>query len=911
MDALLTFGPWLKLRRKTLDLTQQALADRAHCSIVSIRKIESSALTPSKQLAAELAHALEIASADHKDFIHFARSRFDEKPAAAFSHRSEPSPRSIPIATTARMYHVPASLTSIIGREWEVSAASDLLRKRARLLTLSGPPGAGKTRLSLALAETLQAAFTHGACFVSLASITDPALIGTVLAEALSVTEMAGRSLMVSLHTYLHDKQLLLVLDNFEQVIDGAPQVTQLLQAAPGVKILVSSREPLKVYGEHEFPVPPLTVPNLKEVIAVPDLKMYSAIELFEQRAQAVQPRFAVEAGNAATIVQLCARLDGLPLAIEMAAARIRWSSPEKLLEQLTQHLSTLDSELRDHTPRQRTLRGAIDWSYHLLDEAEQRLFDAGGVFAGGFSAEAISQIASDPQASSRLQLLNVKSLVKYEVTTDGLPRYGLLEMMREYARDQLAARGQLVELRQRHAAFYTALAEQAGREMGGPCERQALDQLDMEHDNLRAALTWVVEQNTPTELLRLCAALGWFWDVRGHWTEGRRWIDRVLEQTQEMALDPDQHSWRATTLYSGGLLNEHGGQPAVTRDRYTESLALRRELNDPIGCAEALNGLGRVASSQGDFVEAQRLLTESIELFRANGERRGQAWALNNLGYVAHAQGNITAAQHLCEASLALRRELGDQLGQALSLNSLGYIALQLRDFARAQALYGESLDIRRRFNDRLGLVSTLNNLGVVASDTGDFETARSYYLDALSVARELGAQHNLAGLLINLGNVVYQQQEWEGARAYYEAGRAEYAALNEQRNVLIAINCLGNVSLREGKLDEAWRCYADALPRRRAIGDKRGVLHTLAGMAGYWHAMGRLERAATLAVAVRSLSTALKLPLDRPELRFVDEAITTARDRLERSIFDAARERGEGMTLETAEAMTMSNDK
>ena len=619
MDALLTFGPWLKQRRKTLDLTQQALADRAHCSIVTIRKIESSAFTPSKQLAAELAHALEIPTADHKDFIQFARSRFDEKAAAAFSNRSatvnrsEPVPRSVPATPPARVYRVPASLTSIIGREWEVSAASDLLRKRARLLTLSGPPGAGKTRLSLAIAEQLHPEFIHGACFVPLAAISDPALINASLAEALGVAEMARQSLTASLYTYLNDKQVLLVLDNFEQVIDGAAQVTQFLQAAPGVKIIVSSREPLKVYGEHEFPVPPLTVPQLQELIAAPDLKMYSAIDLFEQRAQAVQPRFAITPENAATIVKLCARLDGLPLAIEMAAARIRWSTPEKLLEQLTQHLSTLDSDLRDRTPRQRTLRGAIDWSYHLLDEAEQRLFEACGVFAGGFSGEAIRQIADDPQAAMRLQLLNVKSLVKYEVTTDGLPRYGLLEMMREYARDQLTARHQLAELRQRHAAYYTSLAEQTERDRGGPCERDALDQLEAEHDNLRAALTWATEQPLPIDLLRLCAALGWFWDVRGHWTEGRQWIDRALDQTQAMSLD------RSTTLARDGTLRRRPDQRAWRR-ACGDTRALPRmsgfapRLNDPIGCAEALHGLGRLASSQSDFAEAQRLLTESIE---------------------------------------------------------------------------------------------------------------------------------------------------------------------------------------------------------------------------------------------------------------------------------------------------------
>ncbi len=901
MNEPLTFGPWLKQRRKTLDLTQQNLADLTHCSLVTIRKIEAGALTPSKQLAEALSMALKIDSSDQAAFITFARSRHERQAADSFTTRSASAARSVPAPDAPRVYRVPASPTAIIGREWEISAARDLLRREARLLTLSGPPGAGKTRLSLAIAEALQNDFAHGACFVPLAAVDEAALVVNALADALGVTEAANRSLAEVTHTYLSDKQVLLVLDNFEQVMAAAGEVAQVLQAAPQVKIIVSSRETLRLYGEHDFPVPPLTTPNLKAALSCEELKMYSALELFEQRARAVQPRFEIDEHNAATIARICARLDGLPLAIEMAAARIRWLSPEKLLDQLTQHLPSLQGAWRDRAPRQQTLRGAIDWSYHLLTPDEQRLFNLCGVFSGGFDVEALTAIAHIDQTEELLQSLVDKSLIKYAAG-----RYSLLEMMRDYARDQLSNAGQLDRVRADHARHFLAVAQIADRAWGGPQEQAQLDRLEIDHDNLRAALTWASEQIEPDMLWQLCARLGWYWNVRGHWNEGQRWVE-IAQRKTAAPLSVDQQRWRAAMLIAAGVLAENYGR-STARAWYEESLQLYRDLNDELGIAEALSGLGRVAAAEGDFTAAYSHLSAAINHYRAGGEVRGLSAALNSLGYVAYARGFAAEAEALCAESLALRRAAGDQLGMAVTLNSLGAIAVEHGDYERARELYEESLAVRQAFGDKRGQGATLNNLGIIASNLGDYATARGYYAASLALRRELGDARGMVISLINLGNVDFQREDWAAARAYYAAALLQLETVKDLRLTAAAINCLGNVALIQGQAAEARGYYFDALKRRRELGDKRGWLHTLAGLGGWLGAIGRYERAVEIAGAVMTLSKTLEWPLDQPEQRLLDQAVTAAREQLDRATFDQAWTKGEKMSLE--EAAEIMND-
>ncbi len=902
MSDPLSFGEWLKHRRKTLDLTQQALADLAHCSIVTIRKIESSDLIPSKQLAKELAMALQVPEADRAAYIQFARSREAHMPATAFSARSEPAARS---DVAPRAYRVPSSLGSLIGREWEISAACDLLKRDGvRLVTLTGPPGTGKTRLSLAIAEQLQIELTHGACFVPLALISDPALVIEEIAQTLDMVETASRSLLAEVQTYLNDKQLLLVLDNFEQVIAAASVVGALLGAAPQLKVLISSREPLKIYGENEFPIPPLTVPSVKDRLPIDELKMYSAIELFTQRAQASQPTFELSDENAAVLTQICARLDGLPLAIEMAAARIKWISLAKLLEQLNQHLSALTGSTRDRAPRQQTLRGAIDWSYDLLDDSLQHLFDLCGLFVGGFDVEAMNAVSGYADASPLLQELVEKNLLKYTVEPDGAARYSMLEMIHAYAHEQLLANNQLARPQQLATAHYLAVAEQAQRKVSGPEEQQALDQLEREHDNLRATLQWAGEERDGDEFLRLCSALVTFWLVRGHWTEGQQWTERALTRTSATAATPDQQRLRANALHAAAQLAENRGHPDVTRALYEESLQLWRALNDQNGIAESLNGLGRVASNQGDYAQARAHFEASIDLFRTIDNRAGLAAALNGLGYVAYIQHGDAEARRLCEESLALRRALGDQRGIAATLNSLGYLVVMQGDYASARQLYEESLSLRRKLGDLRGISRTLNNLGIAASEQADYATAQAFYAEGLAIDRELGDKRGAAIALINLGNVAYNVGNWDMARSHYEESLARLTALNDQRSIATALSSLGNVALVQGDSVSARRLYHDSLTRRRELGDQRGSIHTLVGFCGVLRAEGKFERAIQLAAAIASWLTTLKLRLDRPEQYLYDQSNVAIRTHLDQNAFDAAWAKGQSMSIEEAVA-------
>jgi transcriptional regulator with XRE-family HTH domain len=398
-----TFGNWLKSQRRRLDWTQDHLAANAFCSVSTIRKIESGDLTPSRALAEQLAQTFAIPPQKQADFLAFARGLSADFLAGAALKESSLPFTDIPVrsAPEATIYHPPAPLTALIGREREVQSGVALLRRaNVRVMTLVGPPGAGKTRLSLALGEALHLDFAQGVCFVPLAPISDPALVLSAIAQALLLREVTGTPLAQTLHEFLADKHLLLVLDNFEQVSEAAPRIAELLTAAPRVKVLASSREPLRLYGEQEFPVPPLAVPDVNHLPTPDLLEMYPAVDLFAQRAQAVRPGFAINAQNATAIAHICAWLDGLPLALEIAAAHVKWKSPAALLGQLRQQLMGLTGSQRDLTPRQQTLRGAIDWSYKLLSWAEQELLMALSVTNGGCGLAMAAELSGNDQAT-------------------------------------------------------------------------------------------------------------------------------------------------------------------------------------------------------------------------------------------------------------------------------------------------------------------------------------------------------------------------------------------------------------------------------------------------------------------------------------------------------------------------------
>ncbi len=686
-------------------------------------------------------------------------------------------------------HNLPALLTSFVGREYEIRQIKALLGEK-RLVTLLGPAGVGKTRLALEVATDLLDDFENGVFFIPLASINNPDLVATTIAQTLGIKEIVDQPLAESLKNHLRDRQSLLVLDNFEQVTRASLLAAELLAVAPRLKILVTSREVLHIYGEYEFQVPPLATPNLKMLASsgsnlIPILLQSAAVVMFVECAQAVKSGFTLTSRNAAAIAEICVRLDGLPLAIELAAARINVLSPQTILSRLNKRLALLTSGAQDLPARQQTLRGAIDWSYDLLDEGEKTLFARLAVFVGGCSLEALEAVCQDDGRRARLERsrregegmkdeltpifpglhpadmldriasLVDKSLLLQQEGVGGETRFTMLETIREYALERLEESGDMVLLRLRHANYYLGLAEQAEPELGGARQAIWLDRLEIEHDNLRAALVCFLESGKTEQRMRLSAALWRFWHGRGYLSEGHKWL------TSALAGSSAHTAARANALRALGDLAYREGNYSTAHPLFDESLAIFRELNDEQGIARSLNNLGLITLEQGDYENCRLLFEESLAIQRKLGDRIGIAKSLNNLGLVALQHGDYATAYRLLEESLSIEREMGNKLGIAISLMNLGEVARPQGNFSLARALYEESLTIFRELGHREGATYSLNNLGHIARDQGEYETARSLYLESLMIRKELGDKPAIAYSLEGLAALAAAQGE------------------------------------------------------------------------------------------------------------------------------------------------------
>ncbi len=602
-------------------------------------------------------------------------------------------------------------LTPLAGREAETAAIVRLLgRDDVRLMTLTGVGGTGKTRLAAHVAREMIQEFEDGVFFIDLAPVRDPSLVASSIAQPLGVQEAGGKSLAEALKDFLRERRMLLVLDNFEQVTPAARLVKELLSATQRSKILVTSRVPLHLQAEREFNVPPLEFPAVQELPATDELMQYAAIALFVERAQSVKPAFALTDDNAKAVTEICTRLDGLPLAIELAAARIKILSAQAILTRLENRLKLLTGGASDLPARQQTMRSAISWSYDLLTEDEKRLFRRLAVFAGGFGFEAAAsvvgaEIESDEQSEAGghqpasdvldgITSLVDKSLLVQKEQADGEPRLRMLEVVREYALDALAASGEAEILRRNHAAYFVALGEEAEPHLQASQSAEWLDRLEEEHDNLRAALQWSLEHDEE-KAARLAGAVRSFWSRHSHLTEGSRWLKAALERS------PDS-------------------PPAV---RF-----------------KLLGGLGLSARNQGDNETARKAYEEGLALGRAVNDLRQVALSSRGLGMVAHRQGDFTTARKFFEEGLAISRELNDTFGIAASLNFLGDLTRTEGNYAEAHPLFEESLAICRQLGNKEAVSSNLNNLGAVNYIAGDFVAARAHFAEALTTAHELG---------------------------------------------------------------------------------------------------------------------------------------------------------------------------
>jgi predicted ATPase/DNA-binding SARP family transcriptional activator len=730
--------------------------------------------------------------------------------------------------------NLPSALTSFIGRERELAEIKRLLSReaqeaspRTRLVTLTGAGGSGKTRLALQVAAEMRQDFPDGVWWVELASLMNPSLVAQAVAAAVGVKEEPGRSLLGTLTGSLKSKCTLLVLDNCEHVVQEAAQlVATLLRECPHLQVLTTSREALAITGEVSCPVPVLALPEERGLL--PPLRIlqeYEAVKLFVERAAAVQPGFALTKENAPALVEVCWRVDGIPLAIELAATRVKHLSVEQIAARLDDRFKLLSSGSRTAMPRQQTLKATIDWGFNLLTEQEQTLLRRLSVLAGGFELEAAEAVCADarmasPEILDLLASLVDKSFVIREARSQAA-RYKMLQTIRQYAWDKLRDSGEIEVISHRHLEYFLTLAEQAESGIRGARGKESVTRLELELDNIRIALDWAWKAE-PESGVRLAGALGWFWDVRGYWAEGRK----VLHLALEHRADPLK-KWRAKVLrWEAQLVWRHGNYGEAIR-LGEESRALYQELGNKKGVATSLRILGLILLTRGDLAEARRYFQESLTLECELGDKRGMAATLHNLANVATSRGDYPEARRFHQESLLIKREIGDKRGIAGSLNGLGQIAIKQGEYAQACDIIQESLAIKQELGDRRGIAVSLLNLGTIAAGQGAYAEAHRFYQKNLTMMQELGDKLGIAECLETLADLARLQKEAERSSRLF--GAAE--ALRERMGATLApAECAEyerNVAAARAALGDA--AFGEAQAKGRAMTLEQAIKYAL----------------------------------------------------------------------------------
>jgi predicted ATPase/DNA-binding CsgD family transcriptional regulator len=748
-------------------------------------KLHIAYLGKSEELSIERLHTvaaiLERAGDNSHETSHQPQQRSFDAPLQTHHTSSIPFPvNGADSQTSARpipKHNLPIQLTSLVGREAAIATATALLRRpEVRLLSMIGTGGIGKTRLAIGVATELLEDFTDGVYFVALAPLHDPDMVLPTIAHTLGLQESGSEPVADRIHTYLRDKHLLLVLDNFEHLMPAAPVVVELLTTCPNLKLLVTSREVLHLRAEQQFSVPPLAVPDWKHVAKVESLSQYPALDLFLQRARAVKHEFQLHESNAQSLAEICSRLDGLPLAIELAAARIAMLSPQALLARLDHSLQILTHGPTDLPERQQTLHQTIQWSYELLKPEEQCLFQRMSVFAGGTTLEALEAVCEALGDETKWVFNGVtslldKSLLQQTEQEGEQPRLMMLETIREYGLACLATSDASEAVRHAHAAYYLQMAQDAALNWFGAQEPAWLARVEWEHDNLRAALNWLLERAEEREsiemALRLGAALWWFWVLRSHRHEGWNFLEQALAASEGVAAPV-----RAKALWSAGNLAGWLGHFERGEVLCRESLALFRAIGDRAGMGNALFHLGVIADMRKDYAAARAWFEQSLVLSREVGDKAYAAWALDFLADEALAQGEYARVRTLVEESLALFRELGYQTGIGALLKTLLCAMFFQGELARAKALAQECLELERQFGGtKESEAGMLALLGEVILQQGDPSRARLLLEQSYVLVRQVrDEEHQLAWTLSLLGKVAAVQGDYPAARALYE---------------------------------------------------------------------------------------------------------------------------------------------
>ena len=732
-----SFGYWLRLKRKALDLTREELAERVGYSAATIRKIEDEERRPSQQVVERLAEIFNIPPDQRTAFLRFARGDWKSAPVET----SEDLPWRA--SSNPARSNIPATTTSLIGRLCEIALVREYLSNSdIRLLTLMGPPGIGKTRLCIEAARAVLPDFPEGVFFVALAPLDDPNLIAVTIAQSLGFVGSRNISTSEQLKEGIGEKHMLLVLDNCEHLIEViASLASALLSACPHLKILATSRESLRIPGEWLYAVPAFDLPAENSSLDMETASKYPALRLFAERARAVRSDFSLNVDNIQTVAAICVRLDGLPLVIELIAARMRLMAPRALLERLSGQFVLTADGMRAASERQRTLHNAIDWSYKLLPPEEQKLFAYLSVFSGGFTLAAVegmfSRKVTEKPLSHLVALLLDKSLLKLAPEAHGETRYTMLITIQEYARECLQEMGEHTEIRNLHLAYFLELAEKADKELRGQNQLKWLGCLNSDRDNLRTALTWAIETRQTKLALQMARKLDWSWFMRSDHNEGRQWLQRVLEMS-DTPLYPDAQAEVLTQLAHHIFIQVGEDQQ---RPFIEQALSIARTHNDKHNRARALAMLGLNMTDEKNYAAAQSAFEESEALFQEVHDEWGYAHAVMCLAYSLTNQNNLTPALSLQEQALGLFRNLGDRFFENVTLRGIAIIQINQNDVGKAAAALREALVLAKELDSKLEIAGTLSRCGDVAQRANNPARAICLYWAAKNLFDLVGA--------------------------------------------------------------------------------------------------------------------------------------------------------------------------